>query len=182
MKRYQVTELLQLAKKVYPMLNNCNITIKETNEFSCIVKENDTYIVTYTNAPSFKHDYYFKNICSYLQDKFKFKDGVKMVKEFEMIFSFLHELGHIVNMNKVVDESVYYSNFKTAVYTSQRQAFNTYREIPTESLADASAIEIMSKCNVEIYSMFNNMSIAEAKEEIKFWNEFWYKLIKKFDR
>lgn len=172
MKRYQVTELFQLAKKVYPMLNNCNITIKETNEFSCIVKENDTYIVTYTNAPSFKHDYYFKNICSYLQDKFKFKDGVKMVKEFEMIFSFLHELGHIVNMNKVVDESVYYSNFKTAVYTSQRQAFNTYREIPTESLADASAIEIMSKCNVEIYSMFNNMSIEEAKEEIKFWNEF----------
>ena len=76
MKRYQVTELLQLAKKVYPMLNNCNITIKETNEFSCVVKENDTYIVTYTNAPSFKHDYYFKNICSYLQDKFKFKDGV----------------------------------------------------------------------------------------------------------
>lgn len=172
MKRYQVTELFQLAKKVYPMLNNCNITIKETNEFSCIVKENDTYIVTYTNAPSFKHDYCFKNICSYLQDKFKFKDGVKMVKEFEMIFSFLHELGHIVNMNKVVDESVYYSNFKTAVYTSQRQVFNTYREIPTESLADASAIEIMSKCNVEIYSMFNNMSIEEAKEEIKFWNEF----------
>lgn len=172
MKRYQATELLQLAKKVYPMLDNCNITIKETNEFSCIVEDNNTYIVTYTNDPSFKHDYYFKNICSYLQDKFKFKDGVKMVKEFEVIFSFLHELGHIVNMNKVVNESVYYSDFKNAVYHSQKQAFKTYREIPTESLADASAIEIMSKCNAEIYSMFNNMSIEEAKEEIDFWNEF----------
>ena len=43
MKRYQVTELFQLAKKVYPMLNNCNITIKETNEFSCIVEGNNTY-------------------------------------------------------------------------------------------------------------------------------------------
>ena len=67
MKRYQVTELLQLAVKVFPLLNNCNITIKETNEFSCIVKDNNTYIITYTNDISFKHDYYFKNICNYLQ-------------------------------------------------------------------------------------------------------------------
>lgn len=172
MKKYQVVELFQLAKKTYPMLNNCNITIKETNEFSCIVEGKNKYIVTYTNDLSFTKDYYFNNICSYLQDKFKFKDSVKMVREFELIFSFLHELGHIVNMNKVANESVYYSNFKNAVYTSQRQAFKTYREIPTESLADASAVEIMTKCNVEIYSMFNNMSIDEAGTEIDFWNEF----------
>lgn len=172
MKRYQVTELLQLAKKVYPMLNNCNITIKESNEFSCIVEGNNTYTVTYTNDLIFTKDYYFNNICSYLQEKFKFKDSVKMVKEFELIFSFLHELGHIVNMNKIDNESVYYSNFKNTVYTSERQAFKTYREIPTENLADASAVEIMTKCNVEIYSMFNNMSIDEARTEIDFWNEF----------
>lgn len=172
MKRYQVTELFQLATKVYPMLNNCNITIKETNEFSCIVEGNNKYTVTYTNDLSFTKDYYFKNICSYLQDKFKFKDSVKMVKEFELIFSFLHEIGHIVNMNKIVNESVYYSNFKNTVYTSQKQAFKSYREIPTENLADTSAIEIMTKCNVEIYSMFNNISIEEARSEIDFWNEF----------
>lgn len=172
MKKYQVTELFQLAKKVYPMLNNCNITIKESNEFSCIVEGNNTYTVTYTNDLIFTKDYYFNNICSYLQEKFKFKDSVKMVKEFELIFSFLHELGHIVNMNKIDNESVYYSNFKNTVYTSERQAFKTYREIPTENLADASAVEIMTKCNVEIYSMFNNMSIDEARTEIDFWNEF----------
>lgn len=172
MKKYQVAELFQLAKKVYPMLTNCNITIKETNEFSCIVEGNNKYIVTYTNDLSFTKDYYFNNICSYLQDKFKFKDSVKMVKEFELIFSFLHELGHIVNMNKIDNESVYYSNFKNTVYNSQRQAFKTYREIPTESLADASAVEIMTKCNVEIYSIFNNMSIDEARTEVEFWNEF----------
>ncbi|WP_297994185.1 hypothetical protein [uncultured Clostridium sp.] len=172
MKRYQVTELLQLAVKVFPLLNNCNITIKETNEFSCIVKDNNTYIITYTNDISFKHDYYFKNICNYLQDKFKFNDSVKMVREFELIFSFLHEIGHIVNINKINNESVYYSDFKNAVYNSHQQAFKAYREIPTESLADASAIEIMIKYNTEIYSMFNNMSIEEAKTEINFWNEF----------
>ena len=172
MKRYQVAELFQLAKKVYPILNNCDITIKETNEFSCIVEGNNTYTVTYTNNFAPKHDYYFNNICNYLQDKFKFKDSVKMVREFELIFSFLHEMGHIVNMNKIDNESIYYSNFKNAVYTSQRQAFKTYREIPTENLADASAIEIMTKCNIEIYSMFNNMSIEETREEIDFWNEF----------
>lgn len=172
MKRYQVTELFQLAKKVYPTLNNCDITIKETNEFSCIVEGNNTYTVTYTNNFDPKHDYYFNNICNYLQDKFKFKDGVKMVREFELIFSFLHEIGHIVNMNKVNNESIYYSNFKNTVYTSQKQAFKTYREIPTESLADTSAIEIMNKYNLEIYSMFNNISMEEARTEINFWNEF----------
>ena len=104
--------------------------------------------------------------------KFKFNDSVKMVREFELIFSFLHEIGHIVNINKINNESVYYSDFKNAVYNSHQQAFKAYREIPTESLADASAIEIMIKYNTEIYSMFNNMSIEEAKTEINFWNEF----------
>lgn len=86
MKGWQITELFQLAIKEYPELQDLYINIEESKEFSCINEGFLTYTVTYTNDPSFKHDYYFNNICSYLQDKYKFKDSVKMIRGFAKVF------------------------------------------------------------------------------------------------
>ena len=172
MKRYQITELFQIALKEYPILKELNISIEESSEFSCINKGLESYKITYTNIINKKDEYYYKNICNYLQKKYSFKDGVKMVKEFENVFSFLHEVGHIINMDSVEDEQIYYNNFKNKVYNSNHEVFKAYREIPTEQKADKTAISLMIKYNKEIYSLMNNVSIEQAQNEIEFWNEF----------
>ena len=46
MKRYQVTELFQLAIKEYPELQDLYINIEESKEFSCINEGFLTYTVT----------------------------------------------------------------------------------------------------------------------------------------
>ena len=171
MKRYQITELFQIALKEYPQLKELNISIEESSEFSCICEDLEAYKITYTNLENDKEKVFYKNICSYLQNKYKFKDGVKMIMEFENVFSFLHEVGHIINMDSVEDEQVHYSNFKNKEYNSYYQAFKAYREIPTEQKADQTAINLMIKYNKEIYALMNNMSIEQAKNEVDFWNE-----------
>lgn len=172
MKRYQITELFQIAIKEYPQLTNLNIDIKGSNEFSCIPESFNSYTITYSNLQNDKDKYYNDNICSYLQDKYKFKDSVKMISGFNQIFSFLHEIGHIINMNAVENEKVHYNNFKQTTYNSYKEAFESYREIPTETLADETAINLLVKYNKEIYSIMNNLTIDQAIEEINFWNEF----------
>lgn len=174
MKRYQVTELFQLAIKEYPELQDLYINIEESKEFSCIDEGFLTYTITYTNMinDKYKHKYYNDNICSYLQDKYKFKDSVKMIRGFAKVFSFLHEIGHIINMGSVENEQVYYNNFKNRIYNSYHEVFKAYREIPTESLADKTAIDLMIKYNCEIYSIMNEVTLSVAKSEIDFWNEF----------
>lgn len=75
-------------------------------------------------------------------------------------------------MDSVENEQVYYNNFKNRIYNSYHEAFKAYRNIPTESLADKTAIDLMIKYNCEIYSIMNEVTFSVAKSEIDFWNEF----------
>ena len=161
-------KLLDLAKETFPELNDMIIILKDGERFSCIPINDNHFVITYATL---KEDYYKKNICSYLQDKFGFKDSLKMLSNWEEIFSFFHEIGHIINYNKVYNEEVYYNNYKNSTYVNYIQAFREYRSIPTEELSDMIALEIIESSLVKLYMMFNNQTKEEAIYEISFWNE-----------
>ena len=161
-------KLLSFAKEVFPQLNDMIIILKHDECFSCLPVNDNHFIITYATL---KEDYYKKNICSYLQDKFGFKDSLKMLSNWEEIFSFFHEIGHIINYNKVYDEDRYYNDYKNNTYTGYQQAFREYRNIPTEELSDMTALEIIESNLVKLYMMFNNQTKEEAKYEISFWDE-----------
>ena len=160
--------LLDFAKKTFPELNDMIIILKDGERFSCIPINDNYFIITYTTL---KEDYFKKNICSYLQDKFDFKDSLKMLYNWEEIFSFFHEIGHIVNYNKIYNEDRYYNNYKNKTYTGYQQAFRGYRSIPTEELSDMTALEIIESNLVSLYMLCNNQTKEEAIYEISFWNE-----------
>ena len=160
--------LLDFAKKPFPQLKDMIIILKDGERFASIPINDNYFIITYTTL---KEDYFKKNICSYLQDKFDFKDSLKMLDNWEEIFSFFHEIGHIVNYNKIYNEDRYYNNYKNKTYTGCQQAFSGYRSIPTEELSDMTALEIIESNLVSLYMLYNNQTKEEAIYEISFWNE-----------
>ena len=118
MKRWQVTELFQIALKEYPMLKDININIKESNEFSCICEGLETYNITYTNM---------------INEKDKF---------YNIIIKYLHEVDFSVNDLKILD-SIPYENCPKLYYAIPciiycldsyiRQLSNTKNEVGKHS-------------------------------------------------
>lgn len=160
-------KLLNLAIKSFPVLKGKTIILKEDENFSCEVINNNYFIITYSKL---KEDYFKKNICSYIKNKFNLKDSLIMFNQWEEIFSFFHEVGHIINYGKIENETIYYSNYKNTTYRSYREAFTKYRSIPTEELSDKISLEIIKNNLVYLYIMFNNQTLEGAREEINFWN------------
>lgn len=167
-------QLLELAKEYNPMLKNKCIRIIKGNENHCeIIKrplQDDKFKVMF--AEIHEKDYFYNNIGSFLKEKYSLSEASYMLRELQEVFSFLHELGHIIGEYEIGYDKEPYNEFKNAVYYSHKEVFKQYRNIPSEMFADKFAVEVMNKYTAEIYViMEEKKTIEEAIEEVNFWNE-----------
>lgn len=162
----KATKLLNICYKEYPILQDLYIEIKEGKEFSCLngIFEN---IVTIINKS--KEDYFSKYIRNYLIKEFDLDSNNYVFNDFLECFSFLHEIGHIYYSDMNSSNGVYKA-YKEKVYNSHYQAFNEYRHIEGENLADSFAVTMLKNQPINIYSIMNEISIDRATEEYNFWN------------
>ena len=162
----KATKLLNICYKEYPSLQDEFIEIKIGKEFLCM---NDTLgnIVTIINKS--KEDYFSKYIRNYLIKEFDLDSNSYVFNDFLECFSFLHEIGHIYYSDMNSSNEVY-NAYKEKVYDSYYQAFNEYRHIEGEHLADEFAVTMLKNQAINIYSIMNEISIDQATEEYNFWN------------
>ena len=161
----QAYKLLSLAEEVESSLKGLCITITKGDTFSVEEGFLEYHITIGSQDKTFKHD-----MVSWLRNHNDLKDHEVMFYEFEDVFSFFHEIGHILTSWTIENDQEYYNQFKNKVYISKYHAFKEYRNIPTERLADCKAMELIRNLLPELYMMFNGCSSKEkALEEISFW-------------
>lgn len=162
----KATKLLNICYKEYPSLQDYLIEIKEGKEFSCT---NDYLGSVITIINKSKEDYFSKYIRRYLIKEFNLDSNNYVFDDFIECFSFLHEVGHIY-YNAMNSSNEVYNAYKEKVYNSYYQAFNEYRHIEGEHLADSFAVTMLKNQAIKIYSIMNEISIDRATEEYNFWN------------
>ena len=166
-------KLLEVAKYYNEDLKNEIIRIRKGDEFHCKI------IPTYNDQKRFelmfteehKKDYFYDNIAKYLKNNLGLSEAAYMLSSFEEIFSFLHEIGHIIGEYKIGYNKKYYNIYKSTVYNSCKDAFYEYRNISSEKFADKFAVDVLNKYTAEIgviIGEYNN--IEEARKEVNFWN------------
>ena len=167
-------ELLELAKEYNPILKDQSIRIIKGDEYHCeVIKkplQKNKFRIMFSETHN--KDYFYDNIGKWLKDKYNLSEAAYMLREFQEVFAFLHELGHIVGEYEIGYNKEPYTEFKEAVYYSHGEVFKQYREIPSEAFADKFAVEVMNKFTAQIYViMGDNETIEEAQTEVDFWNE-----------
>ena len=129
-------------------------------------------IITIQNCNFEINSKWYKFMIEYLKKEYNLDSNVYMFYDFLETFSFLHEVGHakqgLDNDSKYDDE---YFLYKNTVYISYEDAFKTYRALTLEKDADQFAVSFIKNNKFEIWSIMNDISIAEAIEEYSFWND-----------
>lgn len=162
----KATKLLDICYNEYPSLQDYLIEIKEGKEFSCL---NDFLGSVITIINKSKEDYFSKYIRKYLIKEFDLDSNNYVFNDFLECFSFLHEVGHIYYSDMNSSNEVYKA-YKEKVYDSHFQAFNEYRRIEGEKLADSFAVTTLKNKAINIYSIMNEITMERATEEYNFWN------------
>ena len=159
-------KLLELVKSEGMKLDN--IKLIKDDEFSYSTNG----IITIQNCNFNINSKWYKFMIEYLKKEYNLDSNVYMFYDFLETFSFLHEVGHarqgLDNDSKYDDEYFLYEN---TIYESYEDAFKTYRELTLEKDADQFAVSFIKNNKFEIWSIMNDISMAEAMEEYSFWNE-----------
>lgn len=162
-------ELLKITQYEYPSLYNESILIEKDNKFyveSDILL--DAHIIHIGNLEiTDKHTNWINN---YLKEEYDLDANKHMYYNFNDVFAFLHEVGHIYYGHKNYNSKELYQNYKQKEYSSHKEAWKEYRQIPDEKEADEFAVNIMKNNIYKIWSIMNDITEEQAKEECEFWN------------
>ena len=165
----QAHKLLSLAEEVEADLKGLYITIKEGSSFNVHEGLLEYNITVCEQGQEFRH-----NIIEWLRNSNGLKDYEVMFNEFENVFSFFHELGHILTSWTIDNDQKDYDDFRNKKYVNKEEAFKEYRNIPAEKLADCKALELIRKLLPDLYMIFNGSTSREnAINEINFWKALY---------
>lgn len=153
---------IEKANKIL-QIENINIDIKEGKEFN-FSTDNTITILSQIQNGSWKNfmDNYIKNEFNLNASKYMFYDLLE-------VFNLLHEVGH----SKQNDKSKYnkeYIKYELTVFNSYEEAYTSYRNLTLEKDADLFASEFIKNHKFEIWSIMNDITIADAVNEYNFWN------------
>lgn len=166
-------QLLNICYKEFPSLQDENITIKMDKEFF-MQKDFLGYTLERCYIIGIKEKMEKNNWLSwmnkYLLKEFNIDSNIYMFYEFDEVFAFLHEVGHIYYSDMLSESDSHYKQYKEKQYNSYSQAYLTYRQIPSENQADTFASIVMKNQLIEIWSLMNDTTEEQAKEEYNFWN------------
>ena len=160
----KASKLLDIAFNEYPSLKDEEINIKYGKEFEVEIAIFDNLISIVKELP--KNN--FRSWMSrYLEVEFDLDPNVYMFYDFQEVFAFLHEIGHIYYKDITSD----YKTYKSKTYNSYTQAWREYRNIKSERLADEFAAIVIKNQTIKIWSLMNEISEEDAEEEFEFWSE-----------
>ena len=160
----KATQLLNIAFNEYPSLEDEEINIKYGKEFQVEIAIFDNMISIVKELPK---DNFRSWMSRYLEAEFDLDQNIYMFYDFQEVFAFLHEIGHIYYKDMKSD----YKEYKNKTYNSYTQAWKEYRNIKSERLADEFAAIVIKNQTIKIWSLMNEISEEEAEEEFKFWSE-----------
>lgn len=106
----------------------------------------------------------------YIKKEFNIDDNVYMFYNFNEVFAFLHEVGHVYYKDMQEESLAFYESYKDNEYKSYNEMYLTYRNIPAEKLADQFASIIIKNQYLKIWSLMNEISEDQAQEEYEFWS------------
>lgn len=160
----KATQLLNIAFSEYPSLKDEEINIKYGEKFQVEIAIFDNVISIVKELP---RDNFESWMSRYIEKEFDLDPNIYMFYDFQEVFAFLHEIGHIYY--KDVDSN--YEAYKSKTYNSYTQAWREYRNIKSERLADEFAAIVIKKQVIKIWSIMNEIPEEEAEEEFEFWSE-----------
>ena len=160
----KATQLLNIAFNEYPSLKDEEINIKYGEQFEVESTAFDNMISIVKELP---RDNFKSWMDRYLESEFDLDPNVYMFYDFQEVFAFLHEIGHIYY--KDIDSD--YKEYKNKTYNTYTQAWREYRDIKAERLADEFAAIVIKNQTIKIWSLMNDISEEEAEGEYKFWSE-----------
>lgn len=170
----KANKLLDICYKEYPSLMDQTIFINKDTEF--FVQHGfigDTLetcsIINITDKLERNNFQNWMN--NYLRKEFDIDSNIYMFYEFNEVFAFLHEVGHVYYSDIQEESKSYYESYKENKYISYNDMYLTYRTIPAENLADIFASIIMKNQLISIWSLMNDITTEKATEEYNFWRD-----------
>lgn len=135
-----------------------NINLKVSNTFSY---QNGFFKYNIEVMKECSKDNSSKMLYSFMNDNLSGAWYVMADNLFET-FCFLHELGHLIDdsANNGISEDGY-NEFKNRKFYTEREAFDAYRKIHAEQVADKFAIDFINENIIELWKIIDKKATAE---------------------
>lgn len=165
--------ILNMVINEYPSLYSDMIELKMSDHF-CL----ETYNIFNDSVIHIgKMDYqskFVKWLNKYLKNEYGLDANKHMYRNFNDVFAFLHEVGHLYYFDilKENEKNEGYKEYKNEKFYNYNEAWESYRKIPNEKIADEFAVTFMNNNIIKIWAVMEDITIEKAKEEYDFWNEF----------
>ena len=167
MKKFE--SILNLVKEEYPSLYSELIFIEESDEFKMNSVCGTHMIYVQNKLEDCPHT---KWMYEYLRNEYQLDSNKFMYYNFIEIFAFIHEIGHLyyIEAQETKDAAEYYREYKEKAYNTYAEAWEAYRQLPNEKLADEFAVNIIKRNFLDIWAISNEITKEKAQEEYNFWN------------
>ena len=162
-------KLFEIARYEYPSLYNKIVFIEKGKEFCVSFDMFTGDHIIYISEINY-NDKHTKWLNNYLFNNYNLDVNEHMYYNFNEVFAFFHEVGHIYYSHENYNMENLYQNYKQKTYKKYEEAWEEYRQIPNEKEADEFAINIMKNNIYKIWSIMNDITEKQAKEEYNFWN------------